>query len=129
MVKRKVYKAFPTQLVAFFAAVTGSYPFGLLSDHFAKGNIAGGTGWSDTAGFNGIYVFGFYLGLFFCISFAHFAFVKSPSRYYYITISLLLLTSLILIELFWLAVGFTVVGILAGSMTSQAIKYFEAKTK
>ena len=62
-------------------------------------------GISDIGGCNDslVFYFGFYLGLFFCLSFAHFAFVKTPSLYYYIIISALLLTSLILIELFgWL---------------------------
>lgn len=66
-----------------------------------------------------VYLFGFYLGLFFTISFTHFTFIKHPSRYYYVLIGLLLASSLILIELFFLALGYTAAGILAGVLVSK----------
>ncbi len=126
MVKHKVYKPLSTQLVALFSALAGSFFFGTIADKIVQGNIAGGTGWSDTASPNGILIFGFYLGLFFCISFAHFAFVKSPSRYYYMLIGLLLASSLILIDLFWLAVGYTAAGIGLGLLARRILELRKA---
>jgi hypothetical protein len=115
MAEHKNYPILKIQTIATIVAFLGSYFFGSIANAIWKNDLMCGT-IGDIGGCSNTFVviFGFYLGLFFCISAAHFGFIRKTALYYWITIGLLLLSSLILIDLFYLAFGYIVAGILAG---------------
>lgn len=110
------------QGIAVAVAVVGSYFFGLIANSiwnneircFALGD-AGGCSSNNIA----LYVFGFYLGLIFCISFVHFAFISWSRKYYYIIMAVLLAVGLIDSQLLLLALGYLAVGVIAGMVVNK----------
>lgn len=119
MVTKKVKTSvLKIQLFAILVSFFSSYIFGKLANSIVNNGLACG---GDICGSTYIYIFGFYFGLIFCLSFAHFAFIDWSRKYYYLIMLPLLAFGLTDSQLLKLVVGFWLTGIITGMVASKLI--------
>lgn len=110
------------QLITLVVALFSSYLFGEVANYFGHNDLMC-SGLGDAAGCDPqnvfLYIFGFYFGLLFLVSFSNFLFFGWKRRYYYALIVPLLLVGLIEFEVLKFALVFTFSGVILGIMASK----------